>query len=109
MEAASLAIELASFANVIIEDIRYIELACNFDDGFGAAKARLALAETRLMRGSCAVNQFDHTTNEDGQGQIVGQAIHALHELGRLVAAARARAGKLNQLESTMTGEYCVH
>ncbi|GAB1737357.1 hypothetical protein NU219Hw_g1506t1 [Hortaea werneckii] len=64
MEAVGLSIGLFGMLHNVVEDIRYIQLARDFDDNFKTGIIRLRWAEVRLTRLSLALYECKTETNE---------------------------------------------
>ncbi|KAI7230047.1 hypothetical protein KC330_g7145 [Hortaea werneckii] len=64
MEAVGLSIGLFGLLHNVVEDIRYIQLARDFDDEFKTGTIRLRWAEVRLMRLSLALYECKTETNK---------------------------------------------
>ncbi|KAI6839308.1 hypothetical protein KC340_g3292 [Hortaea werneckii] len=88
MEAVGLSIGLFGLLHNVVEDIRYIQLARDFDDDFETGTIRLRWAEVRLTRLSLALYECKKETNEPS----FADAEKDVQQISTLVQKARKKS-----------------
>ncbi|KAI7548364.1 hypothetical protein KC331_g4452 [Hortaea werneckii] len=88
MEAVGLSLGLFGILHNVVEDIRYIQLARDFDDDFKTGTIRLRWAEVRLTRLSLALVECKSEINEAS----IAIAERDVQQISTLVEKARRKS-----------------
>ncbi|KAI6908685.1 hypothetical protein KC318_g4151 [Hortaea werneckii] len=88
MEAIGLSLSLFGILHNVVEDIRYIQLARDFDDDFKTGTIRLRWAEVRLTRLSLALVECKNEINEAS----IAIAKRDVQQISTLIEKARRKS-----------------